>query len=255
MSEICRTCQKEMITFDERISELVRMGWIVQGKVISRKEFEQSVTTNLVKTMGFDTEEHLRWVADRAEWKRYDFPLSKDSIVIDVGGYDGLWAKAIDDKYGCKIFVFEPTLEFFNEIVELHKGNPNIKVIHGALSNRDGEAIIHVQSNSSSIHQDNGGRKEEIKLIDVNKWLIENNIENVDLMKLNCEASEYEILMSMVKPENMSHLKVDNFLIQFHKFPVHYESMYEAIHNEFKHTHDVTFNYLYVWEALKRKRK
>lgn len=252
MEKNCLYCKNEFGSFEERVAQIVRMGWSVKSGEIDRKGFEKKVIENIVSTMGFEHEEHLRWVAENADWRRYDFNLNRDSVVIDGGGFDGKWAQEIDNKYACKIFIFEPVAEFYDECVERFKGNPNIKVINAGLSDHDGKATIHLQSNSSSVYISEGN-KEEIKLIDFNKWLIENGIDNVDLLKLNIENAEYPLLMSMIKEENMSHLKIDSFLIQFHRGIEHYESMYEAIHNEFKKSHDVVWNFEFVWEFLKRK--
>ena len=37
------------------------------------------------------------------ENKRYEYNLNSESIVLDLGGYIGLWAKGIVDKFDCKV--------------------------------------------------------------------------------------------------------------------------------------------------------
>lgn len=41
----------------------------------------------------------------------YEF-LNPKSVVFDLGGYEGQWASDIFGKYGSKVFVFEPMLEY-----------------------------------------------------------------------------------------------------------------------------------------------
>jgi hypothetical protein len=44
------------------------------------------------------------------EWDRraLDWPLTMHSVVVEVGGYCGRWALQIAERYGPRLFVFEP---------------------------------------------------------------------------------------------------------------------------------------------------
>ena len=42
---------------------------------------------------------------------RYKYPLTKDSVVLDVGGYKGTFAAEIVRRYGCHVYVFEPVFD------------------------------------------------------------------------------------------------------------------------------------------------
>lgn len=44
------------------------------------------------------------------EWdaKALDWPLTMSSVVVEVGGYTGRWALQIAERYGPRLFVFEP---------------------------------------------------------------------------------------------------------------------------------------------------
>ena len=48
---------------------------------------------------------------------RYEYNLNKDSVVFDIGGFDGTWAHNIYSKYSCNILVFEPVKSFYTNIV------------------------------------------------------------------------------------------------------------------------------------------
>jgi FkbM family methyltransferase len=252
MDKNCLYCKSEFDSFEERVAQILRMGWAVQKGSVDRNGFEKNVLNNIISTMGFEHKEHLRWVAENAEWRRYDFPsLTEDSLVIDAGGFDGKWAEEIYNKYKCNIIIFEPIQSFYEEIVERFKDNKKVRVWPYGLSDEGKIEVMHLQSNSSSVFATDG-IEEEVQMFDFNNWLEENQIKNIDLLKFNVEGGEYKVLMSMTKSE--SHLLVDEFLIQFHRFPEYYDSMYDAIHNEFKKSHDVVWNYSFVWEKLKRKK-
>ncbi len=209
--------------------------------------------------MAVDTPEHISWVNDNAEWRRYDFPLNDKSLIIDVGGYDGKWAEQMFRRYGSNMHIFEPVKSFYNGIVSLFSkisetSDAGDKVcIHNAgLSDVTKEQMIYLAGDATTIfnHNENG---EKIKLIDFNGWIEKNNIENIDLLKLNIEGSEYHLLLSIIKGNN--HKKIKNILVQFHRFPEYYESFREAIHNELKKTHDLKFRYDFIWECWTLKEK
>ncbi|WP_181565892.1 hypothetical protein [Campylobacter hyointestinalis] len=60
---------------------------------------------------------HIRWVKDRGdETLRLEYALDRNSIVIDGGGYKGDFSKNIFDRYGSKIFIFEPVSKYADDI-------------------------------------------------------------------------------------------------------------------------------------------
>ena len=57
---------------------------------------------------------YKKWVKENPnEEARYDYYLSKSSLVFDVGGYHGEFSEKIYDKYKCYIHIFEPYPDFF----------------------------------------------------------------------------------------------------------------------------------------------
>ena len=49
---------------------------------------------------------------------RLDYPLNKNSVIIDAGGYIGDFAADMSHKFGCRIDVFEPVAEYAEKIRE-----------------------------------------------------------------------------------------------------------------------------------------
>ena len=74
--------------------------------------------------------EVARFYADGGEKTlRYDYPLDANSVVLDLGGYQGDWAARIHSRYGCSIDIFEPIASFSESIRGRFSGNPQI-IIH-----------------------------------------------------------------------------------------------------------------------------
>ena len=49
------------------------------------------------------------WFAARGDaTHRLNYPLDSNSLILDIGGYQGNWAEQIHNKYNATIHVFEP---------------------------------------------------------------------------------------------------------------------------------------------------
>lgn len=159
-----------------------------------------------------------RWFSDNGDKTlRLDYKLAKDCIVFDVGGYEGAWAEQISAKFSCKIFVFEPVLEFANAIQAKFADNTNINVCFFGLSNKNEELTISLPGDGSRFYVtgSDGVTKATVRKFDFD-LLRELGVSRIDLMKINIEAGEYDLLDLMI--ENKTIGLVKNLQIQFHNF-------------------------------------
>ena len=143
----------------------------------------------------------------------FDYKLNKNSIVFDVGGYKGDFTDYIVNKYNCGVHIFEPLRSHFKIILERFKNNPLVWPYSVALEDVDCVGNICVLDNSSGLYGDSGPY-ESIKIRDIYKFIKSFKYDKIDLIKLNCEGSEYKILAKL-QSENFID-KVSNFVIQFH---------------------------------------
>ena len=188
-----------------------------------------------------------RWFNDGGDDKfRYKYDLNKDSVVFDVGGYQGKWSSKINEIYGCKIYIFEPIKEYYDKLLSKFINNENIEVFNFGLSNCDGDSIINLLDDGSSVYVD-GGKKENIKLKNIISFINEKEIKSIDLLKLNVEGEEYNIMESLIK-ENYLY-KIKNFQIQFHNFIPNCEHLRKEIRNNLTETHNEIYCYEFVWES------
>jgi hypothetical protein len=78
-----------------------------------------------------------KWFAERGDQTlRLDYALNNNSIVFDLGGYKGEWASAIYCKYSCRIFIFEPSKEFFKKIQNRFLLNSDVSVYNFGLAEK-----------------------------------------------------------------------------------------------------------------------
>lgn len=181
---------------------------------------------------------------------RFDYDLNKDSVVFDLGGYEGQWASDIYSRYRCNIYIFEPVKKYANEISDRFKTNNDIRVFSFGLSDKTTNATLSLLNDSSSVFK-SSGNLEEIELKAFNDFVFENNIEKIDLMKINIEGGEFPLLENIVASPFIS--KIVNLQIQFHDFVENADQRMIAIQKQLSKTHDVTYQVEYIWENWKLK--
>jgi len=196
------------------------------------------------------SEEHKRWNKDKGDQTlRLDYPLTEDSVVFDVGGFKGEWADNIINCYNCNVYIFEPVNDFYNLIVNKFKNNKKVHVFKFGLSNKDVEEEIFKNTDASSVFLKTG-EKETINLKDFNEFIKIENIENIDLIKINIEGGEYDLLEGILESNNQ--IKINNFQVQFHDFIPNCEERSNKIRENILKTHTSSFRYDFIWEGWKK---
>lgn len=193
------------------------------------------------------TEYCKKWFRDKGdETLRLDYNLDKDSIIFDIGGYKGEFARDIFCKYNSNIFIFEPVPEFFNEINQRFIRNGKVNVYNFGLGSKNQKSNIYLDNNGSSLYK-KASNSIEIEIRSFNDFINENKIERIDLIKINIEGSEYDLLESIIEAGNIS--KIHNIQVQFHDYIIDnaFERM-RLIQNRLSETHHLTFQYEFVWE-------
>ena len=134
------------------------------------------------------------------ENRRYEYELTEDSVVLDIGAYIGEWSIHIANLFNCKVHAYEPIKDFVQQI-----NHPNILTYEYAVSCVDGVKQFNVGGDSTLSEDFHNYRKKiyddskfksnnivEVKTIDINKVL--DNHKFVDLIKINIEGGEYDLL-------------------------------------------------------------
>jgi len=186
-----------------------------------------------------------RWKKDGAESRRYLYDLDQNSVVFDMGGYEGQFAAEIYARYRSKIQVFEPIRGFAKNITERFAKNPDIKVYALGLSDKNEEVLFSLDNNSSSQFLKNSG-KEKVQMRQASEFLKEINAPIINLMKINIEGGEYALLEDLIANDRIKDIK--NFQIQFHTFAPNASERMKKIQEALKKTHHLTFEYPFVWE-------
>lgn len=182
---------------------------------------------------------------------RLNYDLNSNSIIFDVGGYKGEFAADIFCKYNAQIYIFEPVKDFFLIIENKFLKNEKVIPFNFGLAGQDQKKQINLSDNSSSVYV-KGENSEFIQLKSIVDFIITNNINQIDLIKINIEGGEYELLESLIDNGLISIFK--NIQVQFHDFLFdNTKERMNKIQANLSKTHEITYQYEFVWENWKLK--
>lgn len=176
---------------------------------------------------------------------RINYDLNEKSVVFDLGGYFGEWSEKIYNKYKCKIHIFEPIPSLFSGLNQKFSGNNDIEIYNFGMSDNESTIEISLLNDASSfnIQSENSVKA---KVVSIKNFLIEKNINNIDLIKINIEGDEYKVLNCLLNNDLIKNFK--NIQVQFHSFIPDAINLRNQIREKLKKTHMLTYDYEFVWE-------
>jgi FkbM family methyltransferase len=138
-------------------------------------------------------------------------------VVVDIGGHIGLFATYLAKKHpGIKIYSFEPippNFEAFQENLRLN-GVTNVQVFNQAVTKdrRELEMIVHFQNSGGATgHLRDmtlpGHAHFKVPSLTLDDIFEKFGITKCKLLKIDCEGSEYEILMNTKMLDRVEHLR------------------------------------------------
>jgi FkbM family methyltransferase len=181
---------------------------------------------------------------------RIQHDLNPNSIVFEVGGWVGHFSNSIIKEFDCYVYIFEPIKDIYLNLVQKYKENPKIKIFNFGLENFNGKDKINICEEGSSLYRNNSSSFEEVEFKNINEVFDNLKIDQIDLMELNCEGSEYNILTS-INEINLS--KIKNLQIQFHPISnLNPENLKSQIYDKLKKTHIQKWGYDWFecWEKI-----
>jgi len=199
-----------------------------------------------------------KWFEDNGDYTHnINYELNNDSVVIDLGGYHGLWIDEILKKNNPNIpniILVEPVPEFYNLLITKYKNHEKIKVMNVGVSTNKNETTksLYLSNDGSSTNFNTNVKTTiQIKTLPIDKILSDNKINQVDLLQINIEGDEYELIEYMIESGIINKFK--NIQIQFHlginnDIEIRDNIQKNLISNGFKNK----FDYPFVWEAWEK---
>lgn len=192
-----------------------------------------------------------RWFEDRGdETVALNWPIGPESLVWEIGGFEGRWARQMVDKFHCKLEIFEPQIWAVQRMEEKFNGIPNVQ-IHpfGLWVMNDKLAMFKYETDGCSILGE-GETGFRANFVDIWDW--KRTRPAVDVCLMNIEGTEFFILPYMIGMGLMKHFQF--FWCQFHPGLVsHGDERYNQIFKGLAHTHNKIWDYYPTAVAWERK--
>lgn len=145
---------------------------------------------------------------EEAERKAIEKSLHNHAIILDIGTNFGLYSLTLAHQFPkSKIYSFEPfhlNFNTFKKNISLNSLD-NITAIKKAVGNKnDTITLYYDESNQnlgmvSAIPNGNTTTSEQVDLITIDTFIEQNNLSNIDFIKIDVEGFELDVLEGMKK--------------------------------------------------------
>ena len=176
--------------------------------------------------------------------------LDKHSVIFDLGGYEGQWASDIYGRFRSTIYIFEVYKPYYDKIKERFSLNNDINIFNYGLSAENTDIRITIDDVGTSAFK----RSENMidaQLKNVRDFIVENEIQKIDLMKINIEGGEYELLTYLISSGIVK--QIVNLQIQFHDFVPDAINKMATIRQHLNKTHNPTYKFDFIWDNWQLK--
>lgn len=129
-----------------------------------------------------------------------------DAIVVDVGSNIGSFIKLIlKNNKKAQVYSIEPNIKLIEIQKNKFKNKKNIKFYNFAIDSEDGSRILYLRNPSShssffKTHQDEKFNKiidkVKVKTNTLEKFIFDQKISGITLLKIDLEGHDYEVLLS-----------------------------------------------------------
>jgi FkbM family methyltransferase len=189
-----------------------------------------------------------RWFNDNGDYTHnITYDLNENSIIMDLGGYTGVWGQQMIEKYNPNVYILEPIPSFYDGMVSKFKNNPKVRLLNVGVGIEDRDGIIYMGGDGTSSNLINGDAI-NVKFNTIETILNNFGLEYVDLIQVNIEGDEYPILENMILTRLINKFK--NIQIQFHLGIENDVERREKIRNNLlDNGFKINFNYPFVWES------
>jgi FkbM family methyltransferase len=188
------------------------------------------------------------------EWDRksVQFPLTEESVVLEIGGYAGRWALEIAGRFNPRLYVFEPQHWAYQICREKLLEYDNAKVFNFGLGTKSGKYQMHkVGTDSCSFVIPEGGDHPtgEGELVEISHFLETQSLHAIDVCLMNIEGYEFALIPHMLQLGLFDRIRW--FMCQFHPFGENSKADYQRLRDELSEGRLIKFDYgtvLTCWE-------
>lgn len=162
------------------------------------------------------------------EYKKPDFKIKENDVVIDIGAHIGLFT--LHASQFCTegtIYSFEPVKENYELLLENIRlnGLEQVKTFNLAVSNSNEPIKLFINDDESGHSMfSESSQSTMIDSISLQNVFDSNQIKQCNFLKLDCEGAEYEIMKNLPLEY---YDKIDKIIIEYHMADSHPELLNE----------------------------
>lgn len=200
-----------------------------------------------------NTQEITRWFKDQGDYTHnITYDLTEESIIMDLGGYNGAWAQQMIEKYNPYVYILEPVNKFYDSMINKFLNNKKVKLLNVGVGVEDTDGVIFMDGDGTSSNLVSG-ESINVKINTVDTILKKFNLSNIDidLIQINIEGDEYPLLENMIEVGSIKKFK--NIQIQFHLGIVNdIERRNNIRKGLIENGFELNFDYPFVWESWRK---
>jgi len=206
----------QLLPFKKQIFSFIKQIGTPPQAVYKHLHFHGLLKVNLeagqafkIMHYGYPVENQIFWEGITGGWEKYSMKVwmdmvQKSQVIFDIGANTGVYtlvAKALNPN--AEVHGFEPFPAIYDKYVSnIQLNSYDVHTNKLALSNNNGEAVIYAESKdfaySVTVNQNlwakEDAHKIKIETITLDKYIADQNLSRVDLMKIDVETHEPEVL-------------------------------------------------------------
>ena len=151
----------------------------------------------------------------------YDAPIRSGDIVVDIGANIGGFT-VLAGRRGARVVAFEPFPANFAALERNVKRNGlDVTLVQAAVADAERTTEMFIPDDESysgrySLHPGRGGETIQVACLPLDAVLARYDLPSIDLLKIDCQGSEYEILFS-TSAETLARTRA--LIIECEEFP------------------------------------
>jgi FkbM family methyltransferase len=149
--------------------------------------------------------------------------VKKGDIIVDIGANIGSFSLYAAQQGASKVYAYEPCEEAYHTLCKNIKSNDLESIIipfNCALGGNSGKEWFSIHSSPyNKLHTTNitdSPELKEIPVITLNTAITTNNIQHIDILKIDCEGAEFDIIPS-INQEQLK--KIQSICLEYHNDP------------------------------------
>jgi FkbM family methyltransferase len=174
--------------------------------------------------------------------------LSDKDTVLDFGGFTGDLTANINQRFGCKVHVFEPISQFSDHLRTRFGNNPMVEVHSVAVGARERTATMGLSSDGTGTFAK--GATVPVSFV-TTAYLDTLGSEHVALAVVNIEGGEYELIPALGAADWLR--RIDRLLIQFHHVTPDSHIDRAKCQELLALAHRQEWDYPFVWESWAKR--